>query len=186
MIQKQENQFQSRLLQQEKENPYLLFAERIQRRYAWEQTWQIGLSVPIRYRKQEAGKSVTVSVNQPLIERMIERYMPRAIERTGPVIQRRDRSRLLSVIEEISHQDGERKQLEQLIFRKKEEEWKRNLHVQEEQVRLIQEEIRKQRRILETVVHRVEEPALDTNHLFTEFRKKLEQQLRLERLRAGL
>lgn len=185
MIQ-QRKRFQIRGIPKDRQNPNLLFAEQIQRRYAWKAGWQEFPPVSMRHRKQETAKSMTVSLNQKLIEQVVKKYMPGIMERPAPMIQRQERSRLLSVVEEISHQDGERKLLEQLIFRRKEAEWKRVTQVQEEWVRSLQEEVRKQRNVIETVVKRMEEPVFDKNQLFAEFRRRLEQQLWLERLRAGL
>lgn len=171
---------------QKRSDSHLLFAQRILERYMWQQDRQNMPPVSMRHRKKKAGDSITVSVNQQLVERMIKQYLPKAAEKPSHRIQRQERSRLLSIIEEIGHQDGERKQLEQLIFRRKEEEWKRTLHTQEEQVHVLREEIRKQKTIMETVIKRMEEPLFDRTQLFAEFRRKLEEQLRLERLRAGL
>lgn len=186
MIRQQQNRFQIRCIPENRQYANLDFARRIQSRYAWKPGWQGFPPVSMLYRKQKSEKNITVSVNQRLIEQIIQKYMPGIMERPAPVIQRQERGRLLSVVEEITHQDGERKLLEQLIFRRKEAEWKRVTQIQEEQVRYLQEEIRKQKKVIETVRKRIEEPVFDKNQLFAEFRRRLEQQMWLERLRAGL
>ena len=102
------------------------------------------------------------------------------------MIQRQERTRLLTILEDVSTQDGERKQLEQLIFRRKEQEWKKNIQIQEETMLSLRQEILQQKKVIETLEKRVSEPVPDVGQLYAEFRKRMEQQLRLERQRAGL
>lgn len=182
MTGKRRKKFQNR----KNPHPNLNFSQKIIQKYKWKSDRNRIPNVSMIHRKSEKRMGITGPVNERVIERIIERYVPKPVTTPGYMIERQERNRLISVIEEVGHQDGERKKLEQLIFRRKEEEWRKIIQVQEDQVRSLQREIIKQKKEIEIVEKRMEEPAIDTNRLFLEFRKKLEQQLRLEQLRTGL
>lgn len=161
------------------------FAAKISQKYEWKQ--ENGYSyVSLVYGRAVRQISLVQTINQQKLEQIIQKYIPKLLPAASPVVQRQERTKLLSVIENIGHQDGEQKQLEQLIFRRKEQEWKKIMRVQEEEVVLLRQELVQQRKIMEHLERKVEEPVVDTEQLFIQFRKKMEQQLRLERQRAGL
>lgn len=161
------------------------FAEEIRKKYEWRQEEQYHY-VFLKHRKNTRQISVVQNISQQQIQQIIQKYIPKTVPSHTTMIQRQERTRLLSVIENIGRQDGEQKQLEQLIFRRKEQEWKKTIQLQEEEVMTLRQELIQQRKVIEVLERRVEEPVMDTGALFAEFRKKLEQQLRLERQRSGL
>ena len=76
--------------------------------------------------------------------------------------------------------------MEELIFRRREREWKKTVRLQEEEVRLLRQELLHQKKTIETLEKKVIEPVVDTDKLYAEFKKRMGQQLHLERQRAGL
>lgn len=161
------------------------FAEKVKEKYQWKGEAQTSF-VSLHHRRGKAVNTIIQQVNLQQVEQLIQKYMPRTVVPAATMVQRQERIRLLTILEHVSSQDGERKQLEQLIFRRKEQEWKKNLQIQEETVHSLRQEILQQRKVIETLEKRVSEPVLDAGRLYEEFRKRMEQQLRLERQRAGL
>lgn len=168
-----------------KENLNRRFAERVGEKYQRQGESRHSF-VPLCHRK--AGKSNTViqQVNIQQIQQIIQKYMPKTTAPATVMVQRQERTRFLSMLESIGSQDGERKQLEQLIFRRKEQEWRKTIQVQEEEVRFLRQEVLHQKKVIETLEKRVSEPDIDVGEIYTEFRKRMEQQLHLERQRSGL
>lgn len=162
------------------------FAENIIQKYEWKGQ-EVFPYVTLCHRKAVKSRGTVIrQVNVKQIEQIVQKYMPKTIVPVASVISRKERTRLLSVITEIGGQDGERRQLEQLIFRRRELEWKKTVQLQEEEVQILRKELLHQKKLIETLEKKVTEPVIDTNRLYTEFRKKMGQQLHLERQRAGL
>ncbi|MCM1495493.1 MAG: hypothetical protein NC089_06805 [Bacteroides sp.] len=161
------------------------FAEKVEEKYQWKREAQYSFAF-LYHRRNRPPNTIIQQVNLQQVEQLIQKYMPRTVVPVAAMVQRQERTRLLTILEHVSSQDGERKQLEQLIFRRKEQEWKKTLQIQEETVHSLRQEILQQRKVIETLEKRVSEPGLDVGRLYGEFRKRMEQQLRLERQRAGL
>lgn len=160
------------------------FATDIQKKYEWKQNTPY-LYVDLIHRRTQVSLEITRQQNLKQMEVIIKKYMPKTVMSPGTVILRQERSRLLSVLEDIGHQSGEQKQLEQFIFRRKEQEWRKRVHMQEEALTILKEELVRQRKTVEILEKRMKEPAFDKNQLFAEFRRQLEEQLWLERQRSG-
>ncbi len=176
-------------LADKKENEYLRsnFAHKIQERHEQKSKELYAGYVPLVHRRAiRQTTMISSQVNLQQIEQLIKRYQIVQPPAAPSVIYRQDRVRLLSVIRDIGRQDGERKELEQLIFRRKEQELKKVIRTQEEQVLSLKEELLQQKKVIESLEQKIEEPVIDTGKLYTEFRKRLERQLYLERQRAGL
>lgn len=161
------------------------FAEKVEEKYQWKGEAQLSF-VSLYHRRNGKPNTVIQQVNLQQVEQIIQKYMPKTVVPATIMVQRQERTRLLTVLEDVNSQDGERKQLEKLIFRRKEQEWKKNIQVQEETVRTLRQEILQQKKVIETLEKRVSESVPDMGQLYGEFRKRMEQQLRLERQRAGL
>lgn len=176
------NLFESR----KKEHLNSGFAEKIQQRYEEKSQALYSQYVPMIHRKALHQTTIISSqVNIQQIEQIIKRYQKNNPPSAPTVIYRQDRARLLSILSDIGRQDGERKELEQLIFRRKEQEINKTIRRQEEQVVSLRQEVLQQKKIIEALEKKTAEPVIDTEKLYMEFRKKLEQQLYLERQRAG-
>lgn len=176
-------------LADKKEKEYLRsnFAQKIQERHEQKSKELYAEYVPLVHRRAiRQTTMISSQVNLQQIEQLIKRYQIVQPPAAPSVIYRQDRVRLLSVIRDIGRQDGERKELEQLIFRRKEQELKKVIRTQEEQVLSLKEELLQQKKVIESLEQKIEEPVIDTGKLYTEFRKRLERQLYLERQRAGL
>lgn len=174
-----------RFRKRKQENLNRRFAEKVEEKYRWKGEAQLSF-VSLHHRRNEKTNTIIQQVNQQQLEQIIQKYMPRTVVSNTIMVQRQERTRLLTILEDISSQDGERKQLEQLIFRRKEQEWKKNIRIQEETVVSLRQEILQQKKVIETLEKRISEPVLDVGQLYTEFRKRMEEQLHLERQRAGL
>ena len=162
------------------------FAEKIQEKYEQKSRNLYSQYVPMLHRKALHQTTIISSqVNIQQIEQIIKRYQKTNPPPAPTVIHRQDRARLLSILSDIGRQDGERKELEQLIFRRKEQEINKTIRRQEEQVVSLRQEVLQQKKIIEILEKKMAEPVIDTGKLYAEFRKRLEQQLHLERQRAG-
>lgn len=171
-------------MKRKKENLNRRFAEKVKEKYQWK--GEAGIpSVSLYHRRRGGSPTVIQQVNLQKVEQIIQKHMSKTVVSTT-MIQRQERTRLLTILEDISSQDGERKQLEQLIFRRKEQEWKKLIQVQEEAVQTLRQEVLQQKKVIEVLEKRVSTPEMDVTRLYTEFRKRMEQQLRLERQRIGL
>lgn len=169
-----------------KENIKRIFAKNIMCKYEWKRQDAFSYAALCHRRAAKPSRTIIRQDNTKQIEQIIKKYMPRITEPATPVIVRKERARLLLVITEINGQDGERKQLEELIFRRREREWKKTVRLQEEEVRLLRQELLHQKKTIETLEKKVIEPVVDTDKLYAEFKKRMGQQLHLERQRAGL
>lgn len=174
-----------RFRKRKQENLNRRFAEKVEEKYQWKGEAQLSF-VSLYYRRNGKTNTIIQQVNRQQLEQIIQKYMPKTVVPTTTMIQRQERTRLLTILEDVSSQDGEQKQLEQLIFRRKEQEWKKNIQIQEETLLSLRQEILQQKKVIETLERRVSEPVPDVGQLYAEFRKRMEQQLRLERQRAGL
>ncbi len=161
------------------------FAGNISRKYEWGCMGGF-YGAALRHRRVEKPGTVVQQINLRQIEQIIQKNTAKTVPTAGHTTGRQERAWLLSVMADIDGQGGERRQLEQLIFRRKEQEWQKTVRLQEEAVLSLRRELLQQKKLTELLERRVTESAPDIDRLYAEFRKRLERQLRLEQQRAGL
>ncbi len=161
-----------------------IFAEKIREKYEWKWRERYEM-ISLRYRHMERAVTLIRQTDTRQVEQLIQKYLPKITQTVTPVVSRQERTRLLTVIEQIGRQGGEQKQLEQLIFRRREEEWKKIIKRQEEEVQILRQEMIQQMKMIQQWEKKMREPDLDMDRIYKEIQKRMEQTLRLERLRSG-
>lgn len=177
--------FTDKLQRNKREKLKQKFAENISEKYRWRYD-NLFTAERLIHRRGIRTRTVINQTDKIQIEQLVKKYMPNVVKPASNIIYRQERTRLISVITEINGQDGEQKQLENLIFRRKEQQWKKQFELHREEVCSLRHEIIHQKKTIEILEKRLSEHGVDSGKLYTEFRKRLEQQLRLERQRLGL
>ncbi len=174
----------NKFLRQDKESLQRRFAENIRGKYEWQQESGMG-SVCLCHRKAVKPHTSVQQINIRQLQQLIQKNMPKTVLPSVTIIQRQERTRLLAVLSDIGGQEGEQKQLEQFIFRRKEQEWRKTVCLQEEEVWSLRQELVHQKKTVETLEQRLTESVMDMDQIYREVQKRMERQLRLERQQAG-